>query len=52
MSERKIDDIPYRWNPILKIDTKELINKTETDSQISKSNLWLLKGKCSGGGIN
>ena len=26
----------------------EFIYKTETDSQISKSNLWLPKGKCGG----
>ena len=29
-------------------DTKELIYKTETDSLISKSNLWLPKRKCGG----
>ena len=28
-----------------KNDTKEFIYKTETDAQISKSNLWLPKGK-------
>ena len=28
-----------------KNDTKELIHKTETDSKISKPNLWLPKGK-------
>ena len=33
---------------ILKSDTNELIYKTETDSQTSKTNLWLPKGK--GGG--
>ena len=27
-------------------DANELICKTETDSQISKSNLWLPKRKC------
>jgi len=32
--------------------TNELIYKTETDLQVSKINLWLPKGKCSGGGIN
>ena len=32
--------------------TNELIYKTETDLQVSKTNLWLPKGKCSGGGIN
>ena len=30
---------------ILKYDTNELIYKTETDSQTSKTNLWLPKGK-------
>ena len=29
-----------------KNDTKELSYKTETNSSISKSNLWLPKGKC------
>ena len=33
-------------------DTNELIYKTETDLQTSKTNLWLSKGKHSGGGIN
>ena len=33
-------------------DTNELIYKTETDLQTSKMNLWLPKGKYSGGGIN
>ena len=37
--------IVYMWNPILKNYTNELIYKTETDSQISKTNLWLPKGK-------
>ena len=36
-------DITYMWN--LKNDTNELIYKTETDSQTSKTNLWLPKGK-------
>ena len=41
-------DITYMWN--LKIlYTNELIYKTETDSQTSKTNLWLPKGKCQGG---
>ena len=31
--------------PNLKNDTIERIYKTETDAQISKSNLWLPKGK-------
>ena len=30
---------------ILKNDTNELINKTEIDSQTSKTNLWLPKRK-------
>ena len=34
---------------ILKNYTNELIYKTETDSQISKTNLWLPKGKRSWG---
>ena len=35
--------ITYMWN--LKIDTNELIYRTETDSQTQKTNLWLPKGK-------
>ena len=36
--ERQISyDITYMWN--LKYDTNELIYKTETDSQIQKSNM-------------
>ena len=31
------------WN--LKYNTNGLIHKTETDSQIQKTNLWLPKGK-------
>ena len=38
------------WN--LKYDTKELIYKTETDSQTYQTNLWLPKGKGGWGGIN
>ena len=30
----------------LKNETNELIYRTETDSQTSKKNLWLPKGKC------
>ena len=41
-------DITYMWNLIKKKDTNELIYKTGTGSQISKSNLWLPEGK--GGG--
>ena len=33
-------DITYTWN-LIKIDTKELIYKAETNSQISKSKLEL-----------
>ena len=32
--------------------TNELIYKTETGLQVSKANVWLPKGKCSGGGIS
>ena len=32
-----------------KNDTKELIYKTEIDSQTQKANLWLPKGKVGGG---
>ena len=43
-------DITHMWNP-KRNDTNELVYKTEADSQISKSNLWLLEGKgvCVGG---
>ena len=33
------------WNLIFKNDINELIYKTATDSQISKTNLWSPKGK-------
>ena len=39
-------DITYVQN--LKYDTNELIYKTETDSQIQKTNLWLPKGEGEG----
>ena len=39
-------NITYVWNLIKKNDTNELIYKTESDSQISKSHLWLPKGIC------
>ena len=42
-------DITYMWN--LKYDTNELMYEVETDSQTSKTNLWLPKGKHGGGGI-
>ena len=35
------------WN-LKKIDTNELIYKTETDSQTQKTNLWLPKGEVGG----
>ena len=37
------NDITHMWN--LKYDTNELIYKAETESQISKTNLRLPKGK-------
>ena len=44
--ERQISyDITYMWNLKKKNHTKELIYKTETNSQILKSNMWLPKGK-------
>ena len=49
--ERQISyDITYIWN-LKKIDTNELIYKTDVDPQTSKTNLWLPKGKV-GGEIN
>ena len=42
------DDITYMWNLKANDDTNELIYKTKTDSQTSKTNLWLPKG--TGGG--
>ena len=43
--ERQISyDIPHMWN-LIKNDINKLIDKTEKDSQISKTNLWLPKGK-------
>ena len=46
----KYHDITHMLNLIYKNDTNELIYKIETDSQISKTNLWLPKGKCGAGG--
>ena len=40
-------EITNMWNPI-KNNTKELIHKTETDSNVSKQNLWLPKGNVGG----
>ena len=37
--------ITHMWNLTKKM-IHELIYKTETDSQISKTKLWLPKGKC------
>ena len=42
--------ITYMFN--VNNDTKELIHKTETDSQTQKTNVWLPTGKWSRGGIN
>ena len=35
------------WN-LKRNDTKELIYKTETDSQTWRTNLWLVRGKMRG----
>ena len=44
--ERQISyNSTHIWNLIYKNDINELIYKTERDSQISKTNLWLLNGK-------
>ena len=43
VKQRQISyDITYIWNLIFKKDTNELIYKMETDSQILKTNLWLV----------
>ena len=39
-TEKQIHDITYMWNLKLK-DTNELIYKTEVESKILKTNLWL-----------
>ena len=49
LEKDKYHDTIYMWNLTKKNDTKELIYKTETNPQISKSNLWLPKGKPWGG---
>ena len=36
------------WNLVKKNDTNEVIYKTETDSQILNSNIWLPKEKHGG----
>ena len=41
-------DITYMWN-LIKMTQKNVQN---TDSNISKPNLWLSKGKCGGDRIN
>ena len=47
-SQKQISyNITYMWN--LNNDTNELIYKTETDSEIQKTNLWLPMGKGCGG---
>ena len=38
------------WN--LKYDTNKVIYKTETDSQMQKTHLWLPMGKGGWGGLN
>ena len=45
----KYMNIIYMWNLKKKNDTNELIDKTRTDSQSLKTNLWLPKEKC---GVN
>ena len=50
MLNREVGDLlcPYVISPTqsnLKNDTNEFIYKTETDSQVLKTNLWLPKGK-------
>ena len=49
--ERQLSyDTTYMGN--LKYDTNELIYKTEIDSQVYRTNLWLPKGKVGWEGIN
>ena len=43
-------DITYMWD--IKYDKNELIYKRETDSETQKTDLWSLKGKGDGVGIN
>ena len=53
VSQRQISySITQMWNLILKNDKNELIYKTETDSQISKTNFTVNKGETWQGGIN
>ena len=46
---KTIYDITHMWT-LIKNDINELIYKTETNSHISKTNLWLSKGKHAGEG--
>ena len=41
-------DITHKWNLILKNDINDLVYRTETDPQISKTNLRLPKEKHGG----
>ena len=41
IERQTLDDVTHMWN--LKKDTNELIYRTETDSQILKTNFWLPK---------
>ena len=53
--ERQISyHVTYMWNLKYEMNkwANELIYKTETDSQTSKTNLWLPKGKRGGGGVD
>ena len=52
LSQRKTNIIYNLCAESKENDTNELIYKTETDSQIQKTNLWLPKGKGPWGGIN
>ena len=46
--ERQIPyDVTYMWT--LKYDTNELIYERETDSHTQRTNLWLPRGRGSGG---
>ena len=54
LSEVRQRQIPYditcTWN--LKYNTNEFINKTETNSETQRTNLWLPKREGDEGGIN
>ena len=47
VSQTEKYDITYMWN--LKYDTNEFIYETETDSQTSRTDLWLPRGWGGGG---